>query len=172
MAEPGAFSVEVKLETMDMYRFSLMTLFRRFRWFLPIAVGALIIVVSLNVIAGQWDWSWQNLLGPAFLVLIPYAFLVCPYFSSRKYVLKNPNLADPFTYIFSEQGIEVSGPHSQGRLTWEAIIEVRETPAQFLLYPQTAIANIIPKRFLANVDQQATLRALFRAHVKKVKLRA
>jgi hypothetical protein len=170
MAEPGTFSVEINLETMDMYRFSLTTLFRRFRWFL-IAVVALLIVVSLNIIAGQWDWSWQNLLGPAFLVLIPYAFLVSPYFASRKYLRKNPNLTGPFTYIFSDQGIEISGPHSQGRLTWEAIIEVRETPTQFLLYPQTAIADIIPKRFLPNVDQQATLRALLRAHVKKVKLR-
>ena len=154
-----------------MYRFSLMTLFRRFRWFVGIAVLGVSLVVFANVRAGQWDWSWQNLLGPVFLIFIPYAFLISPYFAARKYLRRNPNIAGPFTYTFSEGGIDVSGPNSQGHLNWQGVMEVRETSLQFLFYPQTAIAHIIPKRFLSNTDLQAALRALVRTHVKNVKLR-
>lgn len=166
-------SVEVKLETMDMYRFSLTTLFRRFRWFMVLMLAvALGLIVSFVSQEWHWEWGWQNILGPLFVfVFMPYAFFVAPYFSSRKYLRRNPNLSGPLTYTFSDAGIEVSGPNSQGRLNWQGVMEVRETPAQFLFYPQTAMAHVIPKRFLSNHDVQAALRALVRTHVKKAKLR-
>src|SRR5712692_2572218 len=171
MADQTALSVEVQLIPTDIYRFSLMTLFRRFRWFLAIAVLAILPVIFLNVKAGQWDLDWQNLLGLFFLfVFMPYAFFVAPYFAARKYLRKNANVAGPLSYIFSDRGIDVSGPHSQGHLNWGAILRAQETRSQFLLYPQTAIAHVIPKRFLANADQQSSLRALVRAHVKNAKL--
>jgi hypothetical protein len=174
MAEPAAFSVQVKLETMDMYRFSLTTVFRRFRWFMVLMlVVAMGLIVSLTSQYSHWEWNWQNILGPLFVfVFMPYAFFVAPYFSSRKYLRKNPNLSGPFTYTFSEGGIDVSGPNSQGHLNWQGVMEVRETSAQFLLYPQTAMAHVIPKRFLAAPDQQSALRALVRSHVRKCKLRS
>lgn len=171
MAEPAALSVEVKLETMDMYRFFLSTLFRRFRWFVMIALLGVSLVVFLNVRTGQWDWSWQNLLGPIILIFMAYAFLISPYFAARKYLRKNPSVAGPFMYTFSEGGIDVSGPNSQGHLNWQGIMEVRETSALFLLYPQTILAHVIPKRLLPSPDQQASMRELIRTHVKKAKLR-
>ena len=173
MTEPAAFSVEVKLETMDMYRLSLTTVLRRFRWFIVlmmlVAVGLIVSFASQDL---RWEWSWQNIFGPLFVfVFMPYVFFVAPYFSSRKYLRKNPSLSGPFSYTFSESGIDVSRPNSQGHLNWQGIIEARETSAQFLLYPQTAIAHVIPKRFLSSAEQQAALRDLVRAHVKKARLR-
>jgi hypothetical protein len=171
MADQATVSVEVQLTPTDIYRLSLITLFQRFRWFLAIAVLGILLVIFANVKAGQWDWNWQNLLGPFFLlVFIPYGFFIAPYFAARKYLRKNPNVAGPLSYTFSDRGIEVLGPHSQGRLDWEAILRAQETRSLFLLYPQTAIAHVIPKRFLANTDQQTSLRALVRAHVKNAKL--
>jgi len=172
MSNQTAISVQVELTPADIYRFSRMALFRRFRWFLMIVVPAVILVICLNVLAGQWDWSWQNLLGPVFLfVFVPYGFLVSPYFAARKYLRKNPNVVGPMSYVFSESGIDVSGPHAQGHVNWEGIVQVQETAAQFLFYPQTAIAHVIPKRFLSDPEQQAGLRVLARTHVKKATLR-
>jgi hypothetical protein len=172
MADQNVVSLQVQLTPKDIYRFSLTTLFRRFRWFLPIAAVGVLSVTFLNVMAGQWDWSWPNLLGPAFLLLMLYGLFVSPYFGARKYLRNNASVVGPQSYIFSDSGIDVSGPHSQSHLSWEAILEVRETSSQFLFYPQTAIALVIPKHFLANPDQQASLKALVRRHVNKAKLRS
>jgi len=172
MADQTTLTFEVRLETRDMYRFSLTTMFRRFRWFMLLMVFvALGLIVSLVSQDWHWEWGWQSIFGPLFVfVFVPYAFFVAPYFSSRKYLRKNPSLAGPVMYTILEKGIDVSGPHSQAHLSWDAITEALETSQQFLLYPQTAVAHVIPKHLLA-ADQQATLRALIRSHVKKTKLR-
>jgi hypothetical protein len=157
----------------DMYRFYLTALARRFRWFLVImAVVGSWFVVSLSTGSAHWEWTWPNVIGPMFpFVLVPYAFFVAPYFTARKQVRTNPNLNGPLSYGFSDTGIEFSGPNTRAHLDWKAIIEVRETSAQFLFYPQQAVAHVIPKRFLASSDDQAALRTLSRARVQKVKLR-
>jgi YcxB-like protein len=121
----------------------------------------------------HWSWNWENLFGPLFFFIIfPYAFFVAPYFSSKKYLERNPNLVGPNTYTFSPDGIDVSGLQSKGHLDWGAVLEARETSTQFLIYPQTSIAHVIPKRFLANAEQQICLRALIRDHAKKSTLQS
>jgi hypothetical protein len=171
MTGQTAISLEVYLAPVDIYRLSLTNLLRRFRWIIVIAGVVILFVVFLNVKAGQWDWSWQNLLGPVlFFVLVPYGIFISPYFAARKYLRENSSSAGPLNYTFSERGIEVSGPHSQSRLDWEAIVRAEEAPSQFLIYPQTAIVHIIPKRFLTNPTDQDVLRALIRANLKNSKL--
>jgi hypothetical protein len=162
-----------QLTTQDLYRFSLMTLFTRLWWFLGIMilVGAWFIV-SLLTGSIRWQWSVPNVVGPVFpFVIFPYAFFIAPYFAARKRVETSPNLKGTLSYIFANDGIEYSGPHVQAHLDWNAIIEARETSAQFLLYPQASIAHVIPKRFLATQADEVVLRGFVRSHVAKSKLR-
>lgn len=171
MTDQTAISLEVSLTPADIYRLSVMNLLRRFRWILVIAGVGIIFVLLLNIKAGQWNWSWQNLLGPVlFFVLVPYGIFISPYRAARKYLRENPSSVGPLNYTFSERGIEVSGPHSQSHLDWQAIVRAQEAPSQFLFYPQTAIVHIIPKRLLTKPADREALRALIRVNVKNSKL--
>lgn len=162
-----------QLTAHDLYRYSLTVLFRRFWWFagIMIFVGAWLIV-SFFTGSFRWQWSFPEMIGPLFpLVIFPYAFFIAPYFAARKRVETDPNLRGPVGYNFANDGIEFTGPNVQAHLKWTAIIEARETSAQFLLYPQASIAHVIPRRFLATNGDELALRALIRAHVAKAKLR-
>jgi|GEM_PF-6509206 len=173
MPDQTKLSVEIQLNANDMYRYSMTTLFRRYRWITLFFTGlAVYLAFGFSREDFHWSWSVGNVFAPLFFfVFFPYAFFVAPYFSSKKYLQRNPNVAGPKKYTFSSDGIDFSGRQSNGHLDWGGIVEVRETPAQFLLYSQTTAAHVIPKRFLANGDQDTTLRSLIRTNVKKAKLR-
>lgn len=173
MADHAPISVGVRLTAGDMYRYSLTAIFRRFRWFVLLFVFLTVyLAFQFSREDFQWTWTFGNIFAPLFFFLIfPYAFFVAPYFSSKKYLEKNASLAGPNMYTFSSDGIDVSGPQSNSHLNWAAIIEARETSAQFLLYPQTAIAHVLPKRAFATAELLTAFRELVRSQVKNVRLK-
>lgn len=120
----------------------------------------------------SWEWTPQSTAGLAFfLVLMPYIFFVAPYFSAKKQLKKNPHLAGPATVTFSDAGLDMIGPHSESHLDWSGIVKVRETKTLFLIYPQQAIAQILPKRRFANLEDESRVREMLRSHVKDAKLK-
>jgi len=172
MTDQTNLSVEVQLNAGDMYRYSMTTMFRRFRWIMVLfTVLTMYLAFQFSREGFHWSWGWGNVFAPLFFfIFFPYAFFIAPYFSSKKYLQRNPSLVGPNKYTFSSDGIDVSSPQSNGHLNWGAILEARETSSQFLLYPQTAAAHVIPKRALSVPGQLSTLRDLLRTHVKNVRL--
>ena len=173
MTDQTNLSVEVQLNAGDMYRYSMTTIFRRFRWIMVLfTVLTLYLVFQFSRGDFHWSWSWGNVFAPLFFfILFPYAFFIAPYFSSKKYLQRNPSLVGPNKNTYTSDGKDVLGPQSNGHLNWGAILEARETSSQFLLYPQTAAAHVIPKRFMVPPQDQPALRILLRSHVTKLKLR-
>jgi len=163
-----------QLTASDIYRFYLTALLKRFWWFLGImALTGSWFVLSVSRGTLHWEWTVQNVVGPSFVfLLVPYAFVVAPYFAAKKQVRTNPNLNGPMSYSFSDTGIEFSGPNAQAHLEWKAITRVQETSTQFLFYPQQTVAHVVPKRFLAHPEDQSALRALVRAHAGNSQLRS
>jgi len=157
----------------DIYRFSLYALWKRFWFFLAVmALCATYVPYSIFLAQQRWEWTFSSVLGLAFpFVLTPYAFFISPYRGAKKFMKTNPNAHGVQSYVFSDSGVEVTGPHSRGHLDWAAIASATETSAQFLLYPQQAIAHVIPKRFFTSPDGQQALRNLLITHVTKVRLR-
>ena len=162
-----------QLSVGDIYRFSLYALWKRFWLFLVIMViCAVYVPYSIFLAQQHWEWTISSSLGLAFpFVLTPYAFFISPYRGAKKLIKANPNVQGVLTYVFSDAGIEITGPHSRSHLDWAAIASAAETSAQFLLYPQQAIAHVIPKRFVASTDGQQALRNLLKAYVAKARLR-
>ena len=163
---------DVKLTVWDMYRCLEWAIWWRLG--LPLSIiGAVAVwfVYSRFSSHGHWEWSWLNVGGALFLfVLVPYALFVLPYFAIRKHIRREPNLAGPFIYVFSEAGVDISTPRSQDHVSWETVIRVSETSTWFFLYPQTYPTQTIPKRFLTNADELAKLRTLVRTYAKDAKL--
>jgi hypothetical protein len=163
---------EVKLTLWDIYRFTQWVICWRFGWPLTILAGVAIwFVYSHSFGHSRWEWNWLNVGGALFLfVLVPYAFFVLPYFALRKHRRRNPALAEPITYVFSDAGIDVSTPSSHDHVSWETLTRVSETSSWFLVYPKTYPTQTIPKRFLSDAEQLAKLRALVRTYAKNAKL--
>ncbi len=173
MIDQTNLSVEIQLNADDMYRYAMTTLFRRFRWFMLLfAVLTVYLAFQFSGEDFHWSWTFGNVFAPLFFfIFCPYAFFIAPYFSSKKYLQRNPSLVGPNKYTFSSDGIDISGAQSQSHLNWRAILEARETSSQFLLYPQTAIAHVIPKRALSVPGQLSAFRDLVRGQVKNARLK-
>lgn len=91
MAEHTTLCLEVQLNAADMYRFSITTMFRRFRW-VVLLFSAITVYLVFQIARGsfQWGWSFGSLFAPLFFfIFFPYAFFIAPYFSSKKYLQKN-----------------------------------------------------------------------------------
>jgi hypothetical protein len=82
----------------------------------------------------------------------------------------NRSLNSGLRYSFSPEGIQTTGPTSQGLLRWDGLHRIEETRHAFLLFHDKKNAQVVPKRFFGEPDLEG-LRALMKAHVAKVKLR-
>jgi hypothetical protein len=173
MTDTKTITASGQLSVGDIYRFSLYALWKRFWFFLVImAVCAAYVPYSIFVAQQHWEWTVSSLLGLAFpFVLTPYAFFISPYRGAKKLIKTNPNVQGVLSYVFSDAGIEITGPHSHSHLDWAAIASATETSGQFLLYPQQAIAHVIPKRFVTSQDGQQALRNLLKTYIAKAHLR-
>ena len=173
MSDPIVVKASGQLVAADLYRYSIVALLKRFRFFAIImALVAVYAIVApfLNNVA-PFEWNAQSILGLAFpFVLAPYVFFLAPYLSAKKQVKTNPNLSGVISYSFTDSGFEMTGPHVQSQIAWKALLEVAETRTQFLLYSSKFVAHVIPKRFLAGPGNVAALRGILRANVPKASL--
>jgi hypothetical protein len=173
MTDTSPVQVRGQLTVGDLYRFSVYTLLRHFWWF------SIIIVVVLFVFATElltkfasWEWTPQSIGSLAFfLVLMPYIFFVAPYFSAKKQLRTNPHLGGPTTVTFSNTGLDTIGPHSEAHLDWAGVLKARETSTLFLIYPQRAVTQVLPKRLFTSVEDESRVREMLRSHVKDAKLK-
>jgi hypothetical protein len=173
MTDTSSVQVRGQLTVADLYRFSVYALVSRFWFFLGIIVSVVLIMTTeLWTGRASWEWTTQTVASSVFfLVLMPYIFFVAPYFSAKKQLEKNPHLSGPTTVTFSDVGLHMIGPHSESRLDWSGIVKVRETSTLFLIYPQQALTQIMPKRYFASVDDESRVREMLRSHVKDAKLK-
>ena len=82
--------------------------------------------------------------------------------SAKESARRAPAFQGPTLWTFSESGILTDGPTARAELQWKALLRVQETKTQFLLYPQTQIAYVIPKRFFQSGSQIEGFRELVR----------
>jgi hypothetical protein len=157
----------------DLYRFSVYSITVRL-WWMSLIFGICFIywATSYWFKLSEWEWNLPNVFGPLFLfVFMPYAFFVAPYFSAKKQVKKNPHFSGIATYTFSDRGLEMAGPHSQSQVDWSGIVRVRETSSLLLIYPQNAVAYVVPKRFFAGPGEVSQAREILRSYVKDARLK-
>jgi hypothetical protein len=172
MADTSSVQARGQLTVGDLYRFTVYALVSRLWLFLGIiAFVVFIFSADLWTEYASWKWTPQSVGGVAvFFVMMPYIFFVAPYFSAKKQLQKNPQLAGPTTVTFSDAGLDMIAPHSESHLDWSGIVKVRETSTLFLIYPQQAIAQILPKRCFTSIEDEGRVRQMLRSHVKDAKL--
>ena len=109
--------------------------------------------------------SISPLLGMAGIALfVWYLRFGAPLLAARNFVQENPGALGPVTQTIGPAGVFTEDTRGQARLAWNAFQRVRETHAVFLLYAQSNLATIVPKRCFNGPGDIQTYREIIRRH--------
>ncbi len=184
MPDQSSIEVVIQLEQNDVTRANMDIALGRFTPYKWLTLGissallsAMFAVVLFPQIMKSPD-RWLEILLIGFVGLIGWpAILVAAIRLNSKKPAKSllqstPSLQGPTHWLFSDGGIRVDSPTASSHIEWKTYVRVRETGMQFLLYPQTQLAHVIPKRFFSTKEQVSSFREMIRRRVPTATLQA
>jgi hypothetical protein len=171
MVDNGQINLTVQLTLHDIYRSNRAILLGTRPWIPWILLSVIMLVASsflftvlFSAATGTRQYAITSLFGVFFVPLWLYFFLrAFPHRTARSLVQSKPSALAPVQYSFSTSGIRSQGPNGNAELAWSALIMIRETSDQFLLYPQPKLAYVIPKRCFSGASQLTAFRDLVKA---------
>jgi hypothetical protein len=89
---------------------------------------------------------------------------VLPRLHARRFARESPDARHPLTVGVGAEGIEVASFSSSGRLSWNGIHRVVETPEFFLFYINPRLAHYLPKHAISSEDELGQVRRIARLH--------
>jgi len=118
---------------------------------------------TLIASSDQWPYrvAFVVICAAVFVALLEYGL---PYWAARSFIKKNPGKLGPSRHEIGPEGTSYQSAHSEGKLAWTGFHQIRETPDLFLLYTQSNVAQIIPKRCFENPEQILVYREIVRKH--------
>lgn len=146
-----------------------------FRWALSkMWYGRMGLAIALIILFGLWEGSVEfvrPLLEPPLLYVIVcvllYSILLKPYLISRALIETSNGGTRTVSYVFSENGVDIRRGGYEGHYDWAAIRRAKQTPHLVVLYTDSNLAIILPKRSFADPQQLTDLRTLLTDKVKR-----
>jgi hypothetical protein len=92
-----------------------------------------------------------------------------PSIIARAFVRKNSHTLGPTDCTFSIEGFSYAGLNGHGDFRWSAYRQARETRTNFLIYPQSNFATILPKHCMSDEDVLQVRQILKQAFQEKFK---
>ena len=179
MTDQSAIEVVVQLEQPDVTRANrdiALGRFTPYKWMVFGIGSAVLTAMFAFLIFRQITKSEILLVGFIGLVAWPALLVANIHMNARKaaksLLQSTPSAQGPMHWLFSDGAIRLDSPTGSSHLEWAAYIRVRETTVQFLLYPQTQIAYVIPKRCFSSNEQVGRFREMIRRHVPTATLQA
>jgi hypothetical protein len=140
--------------------------FQKIKWWHLTIVGAVVIFyagekVHDSMKGGDFTSVWITI-SPILALVYIFSFMVwrVPSNAYKKMIIR------PMEWRFSQERVHLQSPVASSEIEWNAFINYRETDRLFLLYVQSNVAHIIPKRALLEW-QIEELRNLLSSHIKK-----
>lgn len=87
-----------------------------------------------------------------------------PRLYARRFARESPDARHPLTVGVGAEGIEVASFSTSGRLSWNGIHRVVETPEFFLFYINPRQAHYLPKHAIPSADELGEIRRIARSH--------
>lgn len=136
--------------------------------------GRMAIAVALIVLFAIWEDSVEFLrpllISPLVYVIVGvflYSILVRPYMISRTLMRTLNGGSDTSSYVFSETGVDVRREHYEGHYDWAAIRRAKQSPHLLVLYTDSSLALILPKRCFVSAQQLSDFRTMATNQVKR-----
>jgi hypothetical protein len=145
-------TVKTKLDFKDYLKLSYLLTYRKPLMVWITFVGAVMLVLGLRAVieTRQSDSNsiYQIVFGLVMSVLAPLSIL----WSARKHFASNARIHETIEYEFDLQRIKVKGESFYSEIDWEKTYKVWEISEWFLIYQNNLVFNIIPKRFLTDIQ--------------------
>lgn len=157
--------IKTKLTEKDFVNVNLVLLYKKWVMRLLTAFGllALLIYIAGFFVNGLMDRSLSSLIFPA-MVLVGLPALTA-YQAKRNYQT-NLRISETITYNFSDDFLEISGDSFTSKLSWEKFYKVTETKNWILIWQNSRVANVLPKRDVWEGEQHQLKELLTRHNVK------
>ena len=139
------------------------------RWIAFTVSTAFLSALFFRLALSEWTEfqdSWLSLLfgalfgaafGPAFLLA---TIRVSSFIAARSLVKHTTAMQGPTRWSFSDEVSRTDGPTAKSEVQWKSFTQIRETRRQFLLYPQTNMAYVIPKHCFTTENEVVTFREM------------
>lgn len=148
------FSVDLSLKDMEYFYFSQYT--KKFFVKFMIVMAALYALMGLYILISTRDLS--TISG---LILPLVLFVVVPFMIKSQAKKIYNSSTDQFKnnkYTFEETGVAVKNSTSSANFTWNMVHKIEENKQQVLLFVNSAVAHVLPKRcFNSQEEEQAFL---------------
>ena len=179
MTNQSAVEVVVQLEQPDVTRANrdiALGQFTTHKWVVLGISSAVLTAMFAFLVFRQITGPEMLLVGFIGLVGGPVLLLATLHMNAEKaaktLLQSTPSAQGPMHWLFSDDAIRLDSPTGSSHLEWATYIRVRETTAQFLLYPQTQVAYVIPKRCFSSTEQVNKFREMIRRQVPRATLQA
>lgn len=154
---------EIKIKTMDMYRFLMYHAYHGASGIFSIMAG--LVLIAFFIIRREQSDSWMYLLfGVLFLVYLPWTLLN----RAAQQVKLGTMFKKPLKYMLSEDGLTVQQEAETAEVAWTDVCRVRETGRSILVYTGKKNAFIWVKAQMG--DQETMARQILKAHIPEKNL--
>ncbi len=114
--------------------------------------------------------SLSVLILPGIIFVLIFVLPASAYFQARLRWRRACELRDPHTYSFSESGIQIKGPRSEGTMAWSLIASARRRGSLIWLATAQPLYYMIPVRAFADESQLQRFCHLVERKVSKSRL--
>lgn len=179
MNDQLAIDVVIQLEQIDLFRANrdiALGRFTPYKW-VVFGLSSAVFSAMLGFLIFRQITGLEILfVGFLGLVYWPGILVAIIHLNSRKaaksLLQSTPSLKGSTHWLFSDGAIRVDSPTGSSLLEWSTYMRARETKMQFLLYPQTQIAHVIPKRCFGTEEQVTRFREMVRRQVPSASLQS
>ena len=173
MEKPATqIELQVQLKIFDLYEVFVQQAMWRF-WF---GTGTGALAIASIILIAFWKGSIEflrPLLEPPLLYvalsLFLYSILVRPYLASRSFVKSMVGSSSATSYVFSETGLDIRRDHYEGHYDWTAIRRAKQSARLLVLYTDSMLAIVLPKRCFVNAQRLADCRMLIKNQLQRRK---
>lgn len=141
--EQNEISFLVKMNTREIYRFTMYHLYHGYSGMIGITISAIALIV-LILKYGTLEPQLKSIL----ILLAAWYILIDPiilYFRARKQARRNKAYQKDLSYKLFEEGITVSQEEISQTVAWDMVAKVVETKKQLIVYTNRVNAFIFPK---------------------------
>lgn len=137
------YKINVKLNTMDMYRFLMRHEYGAFSGLLGLAVSILALV-SLLLGVGEGDRNTQILLA---LVAVLFTVInpIRLFLRAQKQIVMNPTFHEPIEYTFGANGLHIAQGEVEMDVAWADMTKLVKGRKIMILYLSKMVGYIFPK---------------------------
>lgn len=138
--------IKTQLSEKDFIKVTFLLLYKKNFAKVITAIAIFVLIVSIILRLNKLgDLSFTQIIFPiAMMIWLP----LLTYFSAKKSFKSNKRVSEVIEYKFEKDFLDIKGESFSAQLSWDKIYKVSKTKSWVLIWQNSQIANVIPRRDL------------------------